>query len=88
MGLLLSCGRTLGVPQEWRCVCQGTSSVSPRVSRTLSRSKRDGGILLETRSGKGPHLSLRGESPGFSRVAPGNLGFLSSYDGNFRDPLV
>ena len=39
-------------------------------------------------SGKGPHLALRGESPGFSRAEAANLGFLSSYDGDFRDPLV
>ena len=39
-------------------------------------------------SGKGPHLALRGESPGFSRVSPETLGFLSSYYLDFRDPLV
>ena len=37
-------------------------------------------------SGKGPHLALRGESPGFSRVAAANLGFLSMYDGKLSDP--
>ena len=31
---------------------------------------------------------MRGESPGFSRAEAANLGFLSSYDGDFRDPLV
>ena len=31
---------------------------------------------------------LRGESPGFSRVAAGNLGFFSIYDGDLRDPLM
>ena len=44
-------------------------------------------FLWRHRSGKGPHLAL-GDSPGFSRVAVGNLGFLSSYDGDLRDPLV
>ena len=39
-------------------------------------------------SGKGPHLALRGESPGFSQVTAGNLVFLMSYDGDLRDPLV
>ena len=39
-------------------------------------------------SGKGPHLTLRGESPDFSRVEVGNLGFLSSYDGNLRELLM
>ena len=39
-------------------------------------------------SRKGPHLMLRGGSPGFSRVVPRNLGFLSSYDRGLRNPLV
>ena len=39
-------------------------------------------------SRKGPHLMLRGESPGFSQVTAGNLVFLSSYNGDLRDPLV
>ena len=39
-------------------------------------------------SRKGPHLMLRGESPGFSQVTAGNLVFLMSYDGDLRDPLV
>ena len=43
------------------------------------------GFLSRRRSGKGPQLALRGESPGFSRVA---VGFLSSYDGDLREPLV
>ena len=46
------------------------------------------GFLSRHHSGKGPHLTLRGESPGFSRVVAGNLGFLSSYIGDLRDPLV
>ena len=35
------------------------------VSRTLLRLKREDGISLQTPHGKGPHLALRGESPGF-----------------------
>ena len=58
------------------------------MSRTLSRLKRKVGFLLRHCSGKGPHLALKGESPVFSRVAAGNFGFLSSYDGDLRDPLV
>ena len=42
------------------------------------------GFFLRHRSGKGPQLTLRQESPGFSRVA---AGFLSSYDREIRDPL-
>ena len=46
------------------------------------------GFLLRHNSGKGPPLTLRGESPGFSRVVAANLGFLFSYDGIIRDPLL
>ena len=46
------------------------------------------GFLLRHGIGKGPHLVLRGESPGFSRVEAGNLGFLLSYGGDLRDLLV
>ena len=58
--------------------CQGTFKGSRGEVEFLSRYHR----------GKGPHLALRGESPGFSQVVAGNLGFLSNYDGDFRDPLV
>ena len=56
--------------------------------KDLSRLKREGVIILETHSRNGPHLALRGESPGFSRVAPGNLRFLSSYDVDLRDLIL
>ena len=46
------------------------------------------GFHSRRRSRKGPYLGLRGESPDFSRVAAGNLGFLSSYDRVLRDPIV
>ena len=46
------------------------------------------GFLSRCHCRKGPHLMLRGESPGFSRVAARNFGFLSSNDGDLRDPLV
>ena len=39
-------------------------------------------------SRKGPHLALRGESHVFSRNVAQSLGFLSSCDGDLRDPLV
>ena len=58
------------------------------MSWTLSRLKREAGLLSRCPSRNGPHLALRGESPGFSRVAEGNLGFLSRYDWDLMDPLV
>ena len=46
------------------------------------------GFLSRCHNRKGPHLTLSVESPGFSRVASGILGFLSSYDGDLREVLV
>ena len=46
------------------------------------------GFLSRHRSRKGPHLGLRGDSPYFSRVVAGKLGFLSCYDGYIRDLLM
>ena len=51
-------------------------------------SREKVGFLSQHLRGKGPHLLLKGESPGFSRVAAANLGSLSTYDGNLRDPLM
>ena len=42
------------------------------------------GLPLIRCSGQGPHLAMTGEPRGFSRVAVG----FSSYDGDFRLPLV
>ena len=42
------------------------------------------GLLLRHCSGKGLHLAMTGEPRGFSRVTAG----FSSYDGEFRMPLV
>ena len=42
------------------------------------------GLLLRRCSGKGLHLAMTGEPRGSSRVAAG----FSSYDGEFRMPLV
>ena len=51
-------------------------------------SRRKEGFLLRRHNRKGPHLTLRGESPGFSRVAAANLGFLLSYNRDLSDPLM
>ena len=47
-------------------------------------SRGNVGLLLRHCSGKGPHLVMRGEPRGFSRVAAG----FSSYDVEHREPLV
>ena len=46
------------------------------------------GFLSRSHRGKGHHIALRGESPGFPRVAEANLGSLTSHDGDLREPLV
>ena len=52
------------------------------------RLKREGRFILRCHSGKGPHIALRGEFPGCSQVVAVKSGFLLSYDGDFRDPLM
>ena len=51
-------------------------------------SRRKVGYLSRCCSRKGPHFTLRGESPFFPRVAGRKLGFPLNYDWNLRDPLV
>ena len=46
------------------------------------------GFLSRHHRGKGPHLALRGESPAFSVVAAGKMGFLSSDNMALRDLLM
>ena len=46
------------------------------------------GLLLRLCRGKGPHLTLRGESRDFSRVVAGSLVFLSSCDGELSESLM
>ena len=46
------------------------------------------GFISRCRSGIWPHLAFKGEYAAFPRVAPTNLGSLSSYDGDLRDPLM
>ena len=46
------------------------------------------GFLSSHCSGEGPHLTLRGESPGVSRVTAGNLGFLSNCDRDLKTTHV
>ena len=67
-----------------RQVCQGTFWVASRVPGTVRPSRRNVGLLLRWCRGKGLHLSMTWEQRGFSRDAAG----FSSYDGDFRMPLV
>ena len=47
-----------------------------------------GGISLETLPWKGSSYCIEGRISWVSRVAAGHLEFLSSLDGDLRDPLV
>ena len=76
--LLSSGGGYFGEILELNQGCQGP----------LQGSRGKVGFLSRRHSGEGPHLTLRGKSPGCSRVVAGNLGFLSSYGGDHRDPLL
>ena len=75
--LLLSGDRYYGELPELPQGCQGP----------FRDSRGTVGYLSRRQSRKGPHLVLRGESPVLSRVAVANLGFISSYDRDLRDPL-
>ena len=65
-------------------VCRETFGVTSRVPSTVLHFKTDLGLLLTRCRGQGPHLGMTGESRGFSQGAAG----FSSYDGEFRLPLV
>ena len=45
------------------------------------------GIPLELKQGMGPHLQMRWETRGSSRLVAGNSGFISSCDGDLWAPL-
>ena len=65
--------------------CRGTSEFPQVCQGPFGGLLGKVGFLSRRRSGKGPQLALRGESPGFSRVL---ARFLLSYDGDHRDPLL
>ena len=65
-------------------MCRGTFEGASRVPIPFRTSRRNVGLLLRRCRGQGPHLGMTGESRGFSQGAAG----FSSYDGEFRLPLV
>ena len=67
---LLSGDKYAGELFEFHQRCQGP----------FQGSRGKVGILSRPHLGKGPHLLLRGESPGFSQTVGGNLVFPSIYD--------
>ena len=87
-GLFLCCVRTLGLGSSAAGYVRELLQLPQGGQGHFRGSRRKEGFLLRRHNRKGPHLTLRGESPGFSRVAAANLGFHSSYDGDFMDPLV
>ena len=87
-GLFLICVGTLGIPLKWRRVCLGTPELPQGCQGPFRCSRGKVGFFSRCHSGKGPHLALRGESPGFSRDVAANVGLLSCLDGDFRDLLM
>ena len=78
----------LGIPLEWGRVSRELPEMHKGCPVPFCISRGNVGFVSRHCSGKGPHLMLRGESHGFSRVAAESLGFLSSCDGDLRGPLV
>ena len=70
----MSCGRTLSVPLEWRRVCRRTSSFASRVSRTLSRLKREGRISLQAPQQKRASSRVEGRISWFFSSCSSKLG--------------
>ena len=65
----------------------GNFFMLPQGCHVSFRGSRGKVEFLSRCSGKGPILAFSGESPGFSRVVAGNLGFLSSYNRDVWDHL-
>ena len=87
-GLFLTCGKSLWVPLDWIGYVGELRELPQGFHGPFQGSRGKVGFLLRRHSGKGPHLTLRGESHVFSQVAAGNMGFLSSSDGDLRDQIV
>ena len=73
MGLFLSCDRTHGIPLKWRWV-SGNFLSFMKVSRTLSRLKRKGGISLETLQWKRASSRIEGRISWFCSSCGRKLG--------------
>ena len=87
-------GALLELWQDPRCSSRVETSVSGNVLscikgvKDLPRFKREGGISLKTLQWKRASSLVEGRISWLSSVVAGKLGFLSSYDGDLRDPLV
>ena len=70
----------------WHC-CWGLSGGQSSKSRLLTCLIWKTQLLWTQCRGIGPHLAGRGKSHGFSRVAAGTWGILSSYSGDVHSKL-
>ena len=88
LGLFLSCmGNSVFLLSRYGYV--GELLELPKGCQVPFRGSRGNvGFLSRRCNGKGPHFSLRGESPGVSRVTAGNLGFHSNCDGDLKPARV
>ena len=87
-GLFLSCGGTLGVPLECRRGRRRTSSVELRVSRTLSRLKKEGGLSLEMTQQKKASSHVEGRISCFNSSCGRKLWFHLELQWGPLGPLV
>ena len=76
--LLSICDGYLLEPIEWLKGNQASCGVL----------REDSGLLSRPSKKEGLHLAMTGESRGFFRAAVRCVGFLSSYDGELKEPLV
>ena len=83
-GLRLSGARKLGVPLEKDRYVGELFEVHQGCQVPFQITRGNVRVPSRCCSGKGLHLAMTGEPLGFSRVAAG----FSSYDGEFRMPLV
>ena len=84
----------LELPREAWCSSQLVMDfreplVLPQVSQvSLQVARGSVGLLSSHWRGIGPHLGMSWKCRGDSQVAVGSFGFLSSSDGNLREPLM
>ena len=83
-GLRWSGAGNFGDPLEWDRYVTALLRSPQGCQVQFRTSRRNVGILWRCSSGQGPHIAMTSETRGFSRDVAG----FSSYDGEFRLPLV
>ena len=84
----LSCGGNLGVPLKLQRGLQGPPRIGSGKSSLHASCEGPLGIPLQLMLGLRSSSAVEAGTSGFLSSADMIFGFLSSYDGNLRDPLV